>query len=588
MVLSTPQTRDSGKSEWQTYLRLISFARPYWIRLALGVVFGAVFGGSMAGLILGLGKVVGMVFGAEGDLPWKVRLAIAGLLPLFALVRGLGDYLSTYFIEWVGQRAVMDLRRATFSHLQDLALDYYQRTKTGDIISRVVNDSQVVQQAVSSVLGDLAKQPFTLAAVLFAMLWNNLQLAVVGLVLFPICIVPVMYFGRRVRRFAREGQEKIADLVTILQEATTGVRIVKAFGMEPYEKERFGKRCRDVFHRAMKVTRARAAVEPIIVGLSALGISLFLLYTMHSRITLSEFVVFAAALVALYDPVKKLSRIHMHVQQSSASADRIFEIMDAPINIQDRIGAVELTPPVQEIAFESVTFAYNQEPVLKNITFRVLAGQRVAFVGGSGAGKTTLVCLIPRFFDVTSGRILINGRDIRDYTLRSLRAQIGMVTQETVLFNDTVARNIAYGSLNASRDEIIEAARRANAHDFIMALPQGYDTPIGERGLLLSGGQCQRLAIARAILRNPPILILDEATSALDTESERLVQAALDELMKNRTVFAIAHRLSTIIGADRIFVLDQGFIVEHGTHRELYEKGGLYKRLYDMQFETAE
>jgi subfamily B ATP-binding cassette protein MsbA len=580
-------TPTRARTDWQTYRRLVSYARPYWLRLALGVLFGAIFGGSMAGLILGLGKVVGMVFGTDADLSWKARAAMAGLLPLFALARGVGDYFSTYFIEWVGQRAVRDLRVAAFAHLQDLALDYYQRTKTGDIISRVVNDSQVVQQAVSSVLADLAKQPFALVAVLAAMLWNNLQLAVVGLVLFPVCIVPVLYFGRRVRRFAREGQEKIADLVTILQEATTGVRIVKAFGMEPYEKQRFAERCHDVFHRAMKVTRARAAVEPIIVGLSAVGISLFLLYTMHQRITISEFVVFAAALVALYDPVKKLSRIHMHVQQSSASADRIFEVMDAPVTIRDRDAAAELAPPVGEVAFEDVSFSYDHEPVLRRINLKVKAGQRVAIVGGSGAGKTTLVCLIPRFFDVSSGRVLINGRDIREYTLRSLRAQIGIVTQETVLFNDTVARNIAYGKPSATREEIVEAARRANAHDFIMALPQGYDTPIGERGLLLSGGQCQRLAIARAILRNPPILILDEATSALDTESERLVQAALDELMKNRTVFAIAHRISTIINSDCIYVLDRGVIVEQGTHRELYERGGPYKRLYDLQFENT-
>lgn len=582
------QQSNRNRTDWQTYRRLVTYARPYWIRLALGVLFGAIFGGSMAGLILGLGKVVGMVFGTETDLPWKVRIAMAGLLPLFALVRGAGDYFSTYFIEWVGQRAVRDLRVAAFGHLQDLSLDYYQRTKTGDVISRVVNDSQVVQQAVSSVLADLAKQPFALVAVLAAMLWNNLQLAIVGLVLFPVCIVPVLYFGRRVRRFAREGQEKIADLVTILQEATTGVRIVKAFGMEPYEKKRFAERCQDVFQRAMKVTRARAAVEPIIVGLSAGGISLFLLYTMHSRITLSEFVVFAASLVALYDPVKKLSRIHMHVQQSSASADRIFEVMDAPITIRERERALELTPPVEEVVFDHVTFSYNHEPVLRDISMKVTAGQRVAIVGGSGAGKTTLVSLIPRFFDVTSGRVMINGRDIREYSLRSLRAQVGIVTQETVLFNDTVARNIAYGNPSASRDEIVAAARRAHAHEFIMDLPQGYDTPIGERGLLLSGGQCQRLAIARAILRNPPILILDEATSALDTESERLVQAALDELMKDRTVFAIAHRISTIIGSDCIYVLDRGQIVERGSHRELYERGGLYKRLYDLQFENAE
>ena len=583
-MVNEAQQKVAVRTDWQTYRRLVLYARPYWLRVFLGTIFGVIFGTSMAGMIVGLGKVVGMVFGTESDLPWNVRAGIAAILPCFAIVRGIGDYFSTYFIEWVGNRAVMDLRRDTFSHLQELSLFYYQRTKTGELISRVVNDSQMVERAVAGVLADLCKQPFALVAILVALFWSDARLAVVGLVLFPICIVPVALFGRRVRRFAREGQEKIADLVSILQETITGARVVKAFGMEGYEKERFGRQCGEVFHRLMKVVRARAAVEPIIVGLSTVGISLFLLYTMKVQVTLSQFVVFAASLVALYEPVKKLSRIHLQVQQSSASADRIFELLDAPITVVERRDAVELTERVKEIVFESVSFGYDTETILRELCFKVIAGQRVAFVGSSGAGKTTIVSLIPRFYDVTSGRLLMNGRDIREYTIKSVRRQIGIVTQETILFNDTVANNIAYGHAEAQRAAIIEAAQRANAHDFIMAMPEGYETVIGERGVRLSGGQCQRLAIARAILRNPPILILDEATSALDTESERQVQAALDELMKDRTVFAIAHRLSTIIRADQIFVLHGGHIVEQGTHQELLARAGHYKYLYDLQF----
>ena len=581
---SDPQKQRPPRTDWQTYRRLVRYAKPYWGRVLLGTIFGVVFGTSMAGMIVGLGKVIGMVFGTDADLPWGVRLGIAAILPTFAIVRGVGDYLSTYFIEWVGNRAVMDLRRDTFEHMQQLSLFYYQRTKTGELISRVVNDSQMVERAVAGVLADLCKQPFALLAVLVALLWSDFRLAMVGLLLFPICLVPVLLFGRRVRRFAREGQEKIADLVSILQETITGVRIVKAFGMEDYENGRFARQCGEVFHRAMKVVRARAAVEPIIVALSTVGISLFLLYTMHSKVTLPQFVVFAASLVALYEPVKKLFRIHLQVQQSSASADRIFELMDTPITVVERPGAAGLEGGVREVAFDQVSFGYEAEPVLRDISFRVGAGRRVALVGGSGAGKTTLVSLIPRFYDVTAGRVMVNGRDIHEYTLKSLRRQIGIVTQETILFNDTVANNIAYGHAHAAREAVIEAARRAHAHDFILAMPEGYDTIIGERGVRLSGGQCQRLAIARAILRNPPILILDEATSALDTEAERQVQAALDELMKDRTVFAIAHRLSTIIHADEIMVLQQGRIAEQGTHQELLARGGHYKYLYDLQF----
>lgn len=576
-------THPAPRNEWTTYFRLLRQCRPYRWRLAAGIVCGLVFGGSTTGLLVGLKKTLASVFNPD-EYTMAATLAVAALLPLFGLVRGVGDFLGTYLIEWVGNRVVMDLRMAAFRHLQDLSMGFFGRAKTGDIISRTTNDTSLVERAVAIVLSDLAKQPATLVGLIGFLVWLNWQLAMVSLVLFPICILPVALFGRRVRRSAREGQQKMADLVSIIEENILGARIVKAFGMEPYEIARFTERCRGVFSRAMKVSRARASVEPIIVVISLMGFALILVYARWARMTFDEFFTFGAALVAMYAPVKRLSGVHLTIQQSSAAADRIFELLDEPVQVQERSGALAFHAPLQEVRFENVSFAYGEEPVLRDISFTARRGQVMALVGSSGSGKTTLVSLVPRFYDVTGGCVLLNEYDVRDLTLVSLRRQIGIVTQETVLFNDTVFHNIAYGQQNPSREAIIDAARRANAHEFIEALPQSYQTVIGERGMLLSGGQRQRLAIARALLRNPPILILDEATSALDTESERLVQGALETLMAGRTVLAIAHRLSTIQHADTILVLDQGRIAESGSHAELLARGGLYRRLYEMQF----
>jgi len=534
------------------------------------------------GLLLSLKKTLSAIFDPQ-SLPWPVIVATVVFLPLFGFLLGVGNYLSTYFIAWVGNRVVMDLRTELFAHIHQLPLLYFSQSKTGELISRTTNDTLQIERAVSTVMIDLVREPFVLMASVGYLFWLDARLALLSLVLFPVCIVPVALFGRRVRRFAREGQQKLADITSTLQETITGVKIVKAYGMEERESNRFNGQAKAVFGRVMKVTRASAAIDPIVVSISFVGLSLALLYARWAGMTQAQFFTFGAALVMMYQPVKKISKLHMAVQQGSGAADRIFELRDAPL-VKDIENAVEFNEPVQKIEFERVSFAYGDEPVLAEVGFTVSAGQCIAFVGSSGSGKSTLVSLLPRFFDVQSGQVLVNGKDIRAFTLKSLRRQIGIVTQETILFNDTVANNIAYGQAGASRAAIEEAARRAHADDFIEQMPQGYDTVIGERGLRLSGGQCQRLAIARAILRNPPILILDEATSALDTESERHVQAALDELMTGRTVFAIAHRLSTIMHADLILVLDKGSIVERGTHQELLDRGGLYKYLYDLQF----
>lgn len=572
-----------SSEEWQTYKKLMAYAAPYKARLAIGVVFGVLFGGSTAGIVVALEQNFKNL-GDTSNLDLWMVVAIAAALPVFAVLRGFGDFASKYLVEWVGNRVVMDLRNETFSHIHDLGLNYFTQSRTGELISRTTNDSMMVQRAVSSVIGDLIREPFVLIFMIGYLLYLNWQLSIASLVLFPICIVPVAIFGRRVRHAAREGQQKLADLVSILQETIAGVRIVKAFGMEEHEKERFRVRSRSVFSRLMRVAKARAAVEPIIVTISLIGLALVFLYAKWSGMKGEQLIAYAAALVAMYEPAKKLSRIHLGIQESSAGADRIFEILDTPCSIVDHPGAVELTGPIRTVELKDVGFAYENNEILNNINLTASAGECIAFVGSSGAGKTTLVSLIPRFYDVVSGSLLINGKDIREYSVKSLRRQIGIVTQESILFNDTVANNIAYGSGDATREQIMEAARKAHAHAFIEQMEQGYDTVIGEMGMKLSGGQRQRLAIARAMLRNPPILILDEATSALDTESERQVQAALDELMAHRTVFAIAHRLSTIAHANRIVVLDKGRIAEVGAHAELIEKNGLYRYLYDLQF----
>lgn len=566
----------------QTYWRLIRYARPYWLRLVIGTLCGILLGGSTAGLLTAARDVLGKVF-QETD--YMGLLILIGVLLSFGILRGLGQFFGDYFIEWVGNRVVMDLRQITFAHLQSLPVSFFSRSKIGELISRTLNDSMMIERAVSSVLGDLVKQPFVLLAAAIYTLYLDARLALAMLLLFPVCIIPVALFGRRVRRNARQGQERLADLLSIMQEALSGIRIVKAFGMEKHEINRFKMQCRQLFGRVMKVTRSKAAVEPLIVFISMLGLSLVLLYAHWASMPVENLVTFALAAVMMYEPVKKLSRIHMHVQQTSAAADRIFEILDTPVPVRQTHNLRQLQLPIDKIEFDNVGFAYEQDqPVLQDISFQLKGGERIALVGASGAGKTTLVNLLLRFYEVTAGKILLNGINLPDFRVEDLRRNIGLVSQDTFLFNDTIAANIAYGTRGASEAQIVEAAKNAYAHDFIAQMPEGYHTVIGDRGVRLSGGQCQRLAIARAILRDPPILILDEATSALDTESERLIQTALNNLMAGRTVFAIAHRLSTITHSDKIIFLEHGKIIESGPHDKLMAANGAYRRLYEMQF----
>jgi len=582
--MKPPSRTSRSPVEMASYARLLRYVRPYLGRLFLGGLCGVLFAGSSVGFLPTINANFGHVFDYEKTPLWNVVL-LASLLPLLALVRGAGAYLSAYLIQWVGNRVVMDLRVEAFTHLQNLSVAYFDQNKTGEMISRTVNDTSLLERAVSTALTDLVRQPLVLLGGAVYLFWLDWRLALASFVLFPLCVVPVIVFGKKVRKSAKQGQERLADIVSIMQEAIAGVRIVKAFGMEHHEMRRFAEQCKSFFGRVMRVVRAKAVIEPLVVLVAALGIVCALVYAGATGMPFQHFLTFGLGLVLLFEPAKKLSRLHLSLQQSSAAADRIFEVLDTESQVKERPNAAEFEETITEVRFENVSFSYSDAPALEHVDLRVGAGERVALVGSSGAGKTTMVNLLPRFFDVSEGRVTLNGTDIRDITLGSLRRLIGLVTQEIFLFNDTVANNISYGSSGTSREHIEDAARKAHAHEFIIDMPGGYECVIGERGVRLSGGQRQRLAIARAILRNPPILILDEATSALDTESERMVQAAIDEVMGGRTVFAIAHRLSTVASCNRIVVLDGGRIVEQGTHEELCSAAGVYKRLYDLQYE---
>jgi subfamily B ATP-binding cassette protein MsbA len=596
--------KDETKKTLAIYKRLVPYVRPYYLRLILGLLFAILNGASTGGLILAVNVAMGGMSGEgfnlsifknmannltspEGDAGQMELALVVSILVVVALLQCVALFASKYLVEWVGNRVVADLRAKLFRHIHALPMQFFGKSRVGELISRLTADTALLTSMVSNVLGDLIREPFVLLFGIGSMVVVDWKLAIIALVIFPVCISPVAMLGRRVRKASKSSQENMGDMLSIVQESIGGAMVVKAFQTEDEEVARFSAFNNKVFKFLMRQSRSGALSEPIMVFLSAVTVAAVVVYAHYYKLPLSVLVSFGMAIGLMYKPAKKLSQLHMKIQKATAGADRIFEILDVQNTIDDAPGAVPFRGRVETVEFKDVRFAYDDKQVLDGINLQSQSGKCMAFVGSSGAGKTTLVNLIPRFFDVTGGRIELNGKDIRSYTVQSLRSQIGVVTQDTVLFNRSVADNISYGSPKATREQIEDAARRANAHNFIIELADGYDTVIGERGSLLSGGMAQRVAIARALLKNPPILILDEATSALDTESERLVQGALDELMKDRTVFVIAHRLSTIAHADSIVVLDQGKVVEQGTHAELLEKGGKYKYLYDIQFANS-
>ncbi|MDA9101361.1 ABC transporter transmembrane domain-containing protein [Omnitrophica bacterium] len=500
------------------------------------------------------------------------------------LLKSSFEYLSHYQMAVVGIRAIRQLRDDLYEHLTGLSHDYYSKGRTGDFLSRIMNDVQQIQGAITDVVFDLIKQPFVVIYLSIQIFVFGGKYALVALAIFPIVVIPITLLGKSLRRITRKMQERNADITSFIGETLSGIHIVKAFNREEYEVDRFRKINKGVFDHFKKTIRVTLIQRPLIEVLGAFGAGIAIWFSI-GNLPLDRFGAFVVSLFLLYDPLKKLSKANSVIQQSMAAGARIFEILDAQPGVQDYPQALPFQGEVQEVSFEKISFSYHEDQkVLDEVSLTVKKGEVLAIVGPSGAGKTTLVSLIPRFYDPTDGAVKINQKNILDYTLHSLRNLIGIVTQETVLFNSTVRENIAYHDLEGSLQQVKRAAEAANAAEFIESLPEGYDTPLGERGMKLSGGQRQRLSIARAIFKDPPILILDEATSHLDTESEREVQTAIENLMQGRTVFVIAHRLSTIQRADRIIVVQDGRIIEQGTNDSLLQQDGAYKRLYDLQF----
>ena len=574
----------------KNYLRLLAYIKPYKKRLAAAVV------------------CIIMAAGANLYLPWIIKdmiddvlmskdmlmlnLIAAGILVVM-FTRGVFYYGQSYLVSYVGQRVIIDVRSVLFRKFQKMPLSYYDRQQTGTVMSYITNDVSAMQSAIVDNLIELVTESSILIGSLGMMIYLDWKLSLLTLMTIPLVGFAMKIFGRKLKRSSTVIQERAAEITSLLQESISAIWVVKSFVRETYEIRRFEEQNWRNFQAAMKNVKLSSLLTPTVEFLAAIAVTFIVWFggyeVVNEVITAGELVAFLTYAVNLANPVKRLSRVYAAIQKAMAAADRVFEVMDLDEKITDVPGAKPLPPIQGQVEFKDITFSYKEgQPALQHISLKAEPGQMIALVGPSGSGKSTIANLIPRFYDVDSGTIAIDGHDIRQVTADSLREQIGLVPQETMLFSTTVMENIRYGRLDATDEEVVEAARAANAEEFIKDLPEGYDTKLGERGLNLSGGQRQRLAIARAILKNPRVLILDEATSALDTESEKIVQDALDKLMVGRTSFVIAHRLSTIFNADQIFVVENGQLREHGTHEELLAAGGLYSNLYNIQFRQNE
>ena len=570
----------------KNYMRLLAYIKPYTRRLALAVV------------------CIIMAAGANLYLPWIIKdmiddvlmskdmvmlnLIAAGILVVM-FTRGVFYYGQSYLVSYVGQRVIIDVRSVLFRKFQRMPLSYYDKQQTGTVMSYITNDVAVMQSAIVDNLIELVTEGSILIGSLAMMIYLDWKLSLLTLMTIPLVGFAMKIFGRKLKRSSTVIQERVAEITSLLQESISAIRVVKSFVRESYEIKRFEEQNWRNFQAAMKNVKLSSLLTPTVEFLAAIAVTFIVWFggyeVVNEVITAGELVAFLTYAVNLANPVKRLSRVYAAIQKAMAAAERVFDIMDLDEKITDVPGAKPLPPIKGKVEFKDITFSYKEgQPALQHISLKAEPGQMIALVGPSGSGKSTIANLIPRFYDVDSGEITIDDHDIRQVTADSLREQIGLVPQETMLFSTSVMENIRYGRLEATDEEVIEAAKAANAEEFIKELPEGYDTKLGERGLNLSGGQRQRLAIARAILKNPRVLILDEATSALDTESEKIVQDALDNLMVGRTSFVIAHRLSTIFNADQIFVVENGHLREHGTHEELLAAGGLYSNLYNIQF----
>jgi ATP-binding cassette, subfamily B, bacterial MsbA len=606
--MSGAKAAKKKQSFWQTlraasgpYRRLYSYVKPYKGRFITGLALGLAYGGVNSLFPIAIARVTSTIFHGSAPNPMAMRSNLHALdtgpkinsiiliclaIPAIMMVRSLCSYGSTYCMQWVSNKVVTDIRSQLFSKMLRNSMDFFNKARSGFLMSLITNNTRVMQMALSTVGSDIFKQPITIVGAISVLLVMDWKFTVVTLILFPTCLLPLRIYGQRARKAVQNEQEGMAEMVVTMQETFAGIRVIKSFAREAHQEKEFKRSNQTQFSQMMRIIRSLEATGPLVETIAAIGVGIALLYVYSANLSVGRFFGLISGIFILYDPIKTLSRIHLVMQRSVAATTSIFSLLDSRPTVQDAPNAVGLSSSQGRIDFGDVTFRYANTvtDAISNLTFHIEPGKTYALVGASGAGKSTILSLILRLYDPTSGAIKIDGRDLRSVTQKSLREQIGLVTQETFLFHDTIFNNIQFGRLDATPEEVREAARAAYAHDFIMAQPKGYQTVIGDKGCLLSGGQQQRLAIARAVLKNAPILLLDEATSSLDSESEQQIQRALAELATGRTVIAIAHRLSTVLSADQIIVMDGGRIKEIGTHAELLEKSGYYRRLYDHQF----
>ncbi len=593
--------RETIRVAWKPYKRLYTYVGPYKWRFILGLALGFLFGVTQGCLPLVLQKVTSTIFhGAvpkATDLTHRSELLNAGgsvksillvclLIPAVMTVRSLMGYGNAYYMNWVSNRVVTDIRNQLFAKIVGQSMDFFNRMRAGILMSRITNDTIAMQAALSQVSSDAFKQPVSIVLGVAVLLYMDWKFTLATLVLFPSCIVPIQVFGRRARKAVQSQQENVGQMVVTMQETFAGIRVVKSFAREDHQVKTFSRSTMLQFRNTMRMIKSTELTGPLIEILAAIGVGMALLYVYAANLSAGRFFALIGGIFILYDPVKTLSKIHVVMQRSVAATVGIFGILDTPSAIQDSPDAQSLDSCDGRIDFQNVTFRYTgtSTDAVKDLNLQIEPGKSYALVGASGAGKSTILSLILRLYDPTSGVVRIDGHDLRRLTQQSLREQVGLVTQDTFLFHDTIYNNILFGRLDATREEVYAAAQMAYAHEFILEQPHKYDTVVGDKGMLLSGGQQQRIAIARAVLKNAPILLLDEATSALDSESEKQIQLALQTLAAGKTVVAIAHRLSTILSSDQIVVMDRGRVKEIGTHDELLAKSGYYRRLYDLQF----